>query len=110
MPIPSATESVQDFGLGFTPPAVLTPVVYGVASLGNPNEPQLYSSISTLRAERGEGPGPAAGAEVLSKGGGPIVFLAPDPSIAAANDPYVVATWGTPGTNGAVTQSGTGPL
>lgn len=103
--IPSATEEVRDFGLGTTVPAVMTPVVYGVSSLGTQNVFKLYSSPQTLRDERGEGPAVELAVNMLENGGGPIGFVSADPSIAAANG-EVVPEFVTPGTNGAITRAG----
>lgn len=94
--IPSVKERVRDFGLGIVAPAVMTPVILGVASLGTPNQLAFYSDVQTLKDERGEGPGVEAAAHVLSQGGGPIGFVGIDPSIAASN--------------GSVQYAGTGPL
>jgi hypothetical protein len=110
-PIPSVTEDIRDFGLGLTEPAVMTPVVYGVSSLGAHNVLEFYASQESLKDARGEGPAVEAAANILAKGGGPVGFLGADSTIAASNDAYAIATWGTPGSNGSITRSGgtTGP-
>jgi hypothetical protein len=98
MPIPSATERVRDFGLGIAALAVLTPIVYGVCGGGTANEanePKLYADGETLKDERGEGPAVETACHIIANGGGPVLFIEADPTIAASN--------------GAVQYSGDGP-
>jgi len=112
--IPSATETVRDFGLGLSSPASMLPVVCGVSSLGSTAALgtaaalEFYSDLQTLRDARGEGPAVETAANILDQGGGPIGFIGMDPTIPAANAP-IYATFSVAGTNGAVTKVGTGP-
>ncbi len=109
MAIPSATETVRDFGLGLTQPASMIPLVLGVSSLGDTNAVELYNSVSALKDARGEGPAVEAAANVLSNGGGPIAFVGLASTIAGSNS-QVLPTYGADGTIGALTQSGAGPV
>src|SRR6187402_3590742 len=93
---PSATETVRDPGLGLAGVASLRPAVIGECSLGDDLSVKLYSSVGKLVDERGQGPGVEAAAQILATVGGPVLFVKCPTSVAA--------------TNGAVTQSGAGPL
>lgn len=93
--IPGASEIVRDFGLGLVEPAVMTPIIFGVASTGTQNALEFYNDPASLRDAHGEGPAVENACNVLDKGGGPIGFIRAAPSIAAAN--------------GSVTQTGSGP-
>jgi hypothetical protein len=73
----------------------MTPIVYGVTSLGTPNVLQWYGSPDTLRAERGEGPAVETVAYLLNKVGGPVGLITADPSVAADNT-TVTASGGGP--------------
>lgn len=106
--IPSATESVRDFGLGLTQPASMTPLVLGVSSSGAVNTVEFYNSVPALQAARGEGPGVELAANVLSQGGGPIAFVGCESTIVGSNS-QVLPTYGSPGSNGSITKSGAGP-
>lgn len=110
MPIPSAQETVRDFGLGLTQPAVMTPIVFGTSSLGATNALVFYADQQAMRDERGEGPAVELAANILANGGGPVGFVSADPTVAASNGD-LLATYGAAGTNGAITRTGgtTGP-
>jgi hypothetical protein len=85
MPIPSVKERVRDFGTGISEPAEMTPVVFGVSSLGAPNVAEFYGSTPALRDGRGEGPAVETAAHILDQGGGPLIFIGASPSIGASN-------------------------
>ncbi|MFO7179578.1 MAG: hypothetical protein DIU78_012850 [Pseudomonadota bacterium] len=104
-PIPSVTERVRDFGLGVTPPASMTPVIFGVSSQGDTNKLEQYATVQALKDARGEGPAVETAAHVLSQGGGPIYFIGADPTIAASNGSVQYA-----GTGPAITVSGSATL
>jgi len=93
--IPSSTSTQRDFGLGLTPPASMVPVIFGRSTLGATNALEPYSDPQSLRDARGEGPGVATAVYVLEKGGGPIIFIGADATVAASN--------------GTVTKVGSGP-
>jgi len=93
--IPSAKESVRDFGTGQSQPASMRAVVIGAASAGPSNQLNFFGDTNTLRDTHGEGPGVEQVANIISKGGGPVGFVRPTTSIAASN--------------GVVTKTGTGP-
>jgi hypothetical protein len=106
--IPSASETVRDYGLNVVSPASMTALIMGATSAGTANTLGLYSSINTLRADMGEGPAVETAANVLAQGGGPIAFMKMTASIAATAG-QVLPTYGTAGTNGSVTEAGTSP-
>lgn len=93
--IPSATETVRDFGMGLSEPNSMRPVVYGVSSAGPQNALGFFNDATSFRDTHGEGPLVEEGCEILAQGGGPIIAIRADPSIAASN--------------GAVTKTGAGP-
>lgn len=93
--IPSAKETVRDYGTGQSSPASMLEVAIGVASAGPQNELNFFSDVNTLRDTHGEGPGVEHVANVISKGGGPVGFVRPTAAVAASN--------------GAVTKTGSGP-
>jgi hypothetical protein len=102
---PTVSETIRDGGMGFSDPAVLLPVVIGATSLGAKNVFELYSSTQEVINARGEGPGVQSICEILTNGGGPCALVAPTCSVAGSVD-KTVGTYGTPGTNGAITRSG----
>ena len=82
--IPNASETVRDRGLGLSSPSTETPAVMGVCSLGDDNAVKAYSSIPTLLAERGEGPGVEATATLIATVGGPVVLVNGASTVAAS--------------------------
>src|SRR5688572_16945146 len=106
--IPSATESVRDFGLNVVSPASMTPLIMGPCSSGTANVMTLFATSTDLKAAHGEGLGVETAACVLDNGGGPIAFMRTSASIAATAG-QVLPTYGVTGTNGAVTEAGTTP-
>lgn len=99
MTLPQATEEIRDPGLGVSQPAVMTPVIYGVTSLGAQHEaPVFYSSPSTLRSERGVGPAVDLALYILTQVGGPVGIISADPSVAADNSEVTPPGSGTPPT------------
>lgn len=106
--IPSASETVRDYGLGITQPASLTPLVIGVSSLGATNTVEQYSTPNALREGRGEGPAVETAANILAKGGGPVAFCGTESSIAASNG-QMLPTYSATGSNGAITKTDAGP-
>lgn len=106
--IPSASESVRDYGLNVTSPATMTPLVIGPCSSGDANVVQLFSSSTALREEHGEGIAVEEGCNILDNGGGPIAVLRSTASIAATAG-QVLPTFGSAGSNGAITPTGTTP-
>src|SRR5690606_1146348 len=93
MALPAAVETVRDGGLNLAQPASMMPVVFGVTSAGPLETLTLFADVASLRDLHGEGPGVELAANILAEGG-PIGFVRIDPSIA--------------GSNGAVSQTGTG--
>lgn len=93
MALPAAVETVRDGGLNLAQPASMMPVVIGVASAGALEKLTLFTDVASLRDSHGEGPGVELAANILAEGG-PLGFVRIDPSIA--------------GSNGAVSQTGTG--
>lgn len=106
--IPSASETVRDYGLNVVEPASLTPLIMGHCSAGTANEVVLYASSNDLRAGAGEGPAVELAANVLAQGGGPIAFCRMTASVPASNG-QVLPTYGSNGSNGIVTEAGTSP-
>jgi len=105
MSIPNATEQFRDFGLNFSTPASMRPVVFGTTSLGVTNKLAFYSDVQTLKDERGEGPAVETVANILANGGGPVGLVSADPTIAAVVGP-MYATFGAVGSNGSITRVG----
>lgn len=106
--IPSASETVRDYGIGVTQVAKVSPIVAGVCSSGTANVLSWYASPNALRDACGEGPAVEAAALILSQGGGPVGVIRTTASIAATNG-QCLPTYGANGSNGSVTQSGAGP-
>lgn len=94
--IPNATEEIIDPGLGFGSDVSAVPVFMGVTSIGTANTFKTYNSPTKLKQELGEGPAVEDALAVLSLVGGPVGF--------------VKVTGGVAASNGAVSQSGAGPL
>lgn len=103
--IPSASETVRDYGLGTNPAASMMPLYIGVCSSGTANEVASYSSPTALRAAAGEGPAVEAAA---NSGAWPLLLMRTTASIAATNG-QCLPTYGVTGTNGSITKSGAGP-
>jgi len=97
MPIPNSTENLRDPGLGQAALASAMPLVFGVTSGAVAKDTlYIYSNPQDLVSEQVGGPAVEKAAFILKQGGGPVGVIPGDPSIAASN--------------GAVTQSGAGPL
>lgn len=106
--IPSASETVRDYGLNVVEPASMTPIFLGHSTSGTENVLTLYSSIQDLRTGHGEGPAVESAALTLARAGGPVGIMRMTASIAATNG-QVLPTYGANGTNGSITSAGTTP-
>lgn len=85
MPIPSVEEEVLDGGLNQVEPSDMTPVFFGKSSLGTPNALVFYSSDTSIKQQRGDGPVVEAALHALAQGGGPVGIVSCDATIAASN-------------------------
>lgn len=94
--IPSASETVVDPGLGIVGAVSTTPAVVGTTSSGTANVAVKVATQKKLTDTYGEGPGVEAASHILATGGGPVLVVRTSTTQAASN--------------GAVTQSGGGPL
>jgi hypothetical protein len=94
--IPSASETVVDPGLGIVGAVSTTPAVVGTCSSGTANVAVKVATQQKLSDTFGEGPAVEAASHILATSGGPILVV-PTATTQAAS-------------NGAVTQSGAGPL
>lgn len=96
--------TINDPGLGLVAPATSIPAIVGPASSGPVEEMQSFTSINDLVATFGQGQGVELAAHVLAVSGGPIRFVRPDTSVAAANSAVTKANGGS--STGTITVAG----
>lgn len=94
--IPSSTETVIDPGLGIVGQISNIPAIVGTCSTGTANVVVSCSTQKKLSETFGQGPAVEAASHILATAGGPVLVVRTTSSTAA--------------TNGAVTQSGAGPV
>lgn len=96
--------TINDPGLGLVAPATSIPCIVGPASAGPVEEMQSFTSINDLVASFGQGQGVELASHVLAVSGGPVRFVRPDTSVAAANSAVTKANGGA--SSGTVTVAG----
>jgi hypothetical protein len=87
--IPSSTIEPIDPGLGVSEAATMRPVVLGLASAGDTDVINWYSSPAALVAEYVSGPGVEDVAQLLAFAGGPVGFVRVNGSVVASNSAIV---------------------
>jgi hypothetical protein len=87
--IPSSTIEPIDPGLGVSEAANMRFVVLGLASDGETDVINWYSSASALVAEYVSGPGVEDAAQLLAYAGGPVGFVRVNGSVVASNSAIV---------------------
>lgn len=100
MPNPNVQVNIQDPGLGIVPASAgKTQVKLGTCNKGTPNTLYSAGSLASAKSQVGSGPMLEAGAQVLKKAGGPVLFVPLDP-----------VSYGTVTSSFALTGSGTGTV
>jgi len=92
---PDVSTTITDGALGIVEVADRVCAVIGTSSAGTINTPTMYTDVAALVAGQGVGPAVECAAHILAVGGGAVLFTRVDNT-------------STPGTNGAVTPTGTG--